>query len=79
MYVVSYHATVYNLTEYHTWKILEWEKIGVGKIWQIECLLPIITLQILPFIISCSYTCSSFTNILPTNWFGLARLHANTL
>ena len=26
-----------------------------------------------PFAISCSYTGSSFANILPSNWFGLAH------
>ena len=29
---------------------------------------------LLPFIISFSYTCSSFTNIIPSNWFRLAHL-----
>ena len=31
----------------------------------------LLTNYVLPFIISCNYTCNSFTNILPSNWFGL--------
>ena len=40
-----------------------------GKNWKIcliECHSPIFTYQFLLIVISCSYTCSSFTNIAPT-------------
>ena len=66
-----------------------WENFRVGKnwrVWQIECLSSIFTLQMLPFVISCSYTymqlihqyftcqlvhISSLTNILPLPTYGI--------
>ena len=52
---------------YHTWK-----NFGVGKIGKFDeqtSFCQFFTLQIFPFVISCSNTCSSFANILPLQNF----------
>ena len=49
-----------------------WKNFGVGinwQIWQKECHSPIFYPPITSFAISCSYTCSSFANILPLQNF----------
>ena len=53
-------------------KILVWEKIGeFGEQNAIRQCFTCICLLLL-FVISCTYTRSSFTNNLASNWFGLA-------
>ena len=50
--------------------MLEWGKIGEFGEQNAFCQF---TLQVLLFVRSCSYTCSSFVDIVPSNWFGLAH------
>ena len=51
---------------------MEQEKIG--KCGEQTAVHQFLIYQLLLFVISCSYTCSSFVNILSTNWFRLAHL-----
>ena len=57
----------------HACCILYMGKYCCGKIWDFGGICRCFTHQLLPFILSCSYTSNSFVHILSSNCFGLAH------